>query len=83
MLPILFALLSLVLFALGWRRMPEKRRRTYAYAGFIAFALLAVGIAGCGGGGGGGGGHNVTIKANYVGDSNYAASSGTANITVQ
>jgi hypothetical protein len=81
LLPILFALLSIVLFVLGWRWMPEKRRRTYTYAGFVAFALLAVAIAGCGGGGGGGG-HNVTIKASYVGDSNYAASSGTTNITV-
>jgi hypothetical protein len=82
LLPILFALLSIVLFGLGWRWMPEKRRRGYAYAGFVAFALLAVTIAGCGGGGGGGG-HNVTIKASYVGDTNYAASSGTTNITVQ
>ncbi|HTA58791.1 MAG TPA: protease pro-enzyme activation domain-containing protein [Candidatus Baltobacteraceae bacterium] len=82
LLPILFALLSIVLFGLGWRWMPEKRRRTYAYAGFVAFALLAVGISGCGGGGGGGG-HNVTIKASYVGDTNYGASSGTTNITVQ
>jgi hypothetical protein len=64
--------------------MPEKRRRTYAYAGFLAFALLAAGIAGCGGGGGGGGGgHTATIKASYVGDTNYAASSGTTTITVQ
>jgi subtilase family serine protease len=82
LLPTLFALLSIVIFALGWRWMPEKRRRTYAYAGFLAFALLAVTIAGCGGGGGGGG-HTVTIKASYVGDTNYAASSGTTNITVQ
>jgi hypothetical protein len=84
LLPTLFALLSIVLFALGWRWMPEKRRRTYACAGFLAFALLAVTIAGCGGGGGGGGGgHTVTIKASYVGDTNYAASSGSTNITVQ
>jgi len=83
LLPLLFALLSVVLFALGWRWMPERRRRTYAYAGFLAFAVLAVAIAGCGGGGGGGGGHQVTIKASYVGDSNYAASSGNTNITVQ
>lgn len=83
LLPILFALLSMVLFGLGWRWMPERRRRTYAYAGFIAFALLAVTIAGCGGGGGGGSGHNVTIRASYVGDTNYAASNGTTNITVQ
>jgi hypothetical protein len=82
LLPLLFALLSIVLFALGWRWMPEKRRRTYAYGGFLAFALLAVTIAGCGGGGGGGG-HTVTIKASYVGDTNYAASSGSTNITVQ
>ncbi len=78
----LFALLSIVFFALGWRWMPEKRRRTYAYAGFLAFALLAVAIAGCGGGGGGSG-KTVTIKASYVGDTNYAASSGTTKITVQ
>jgi len=82
LLPVLFALLSVVFFALGWRWMPEKRRRTYAYAGFLAFALLAVAIAGCGGGGGGSG-KTVTIKASYVGDTNYAASSGTTKITVQ
>jgi hypothetical protein len=82
LLPALFALLSIVFFALGWRWMPEKRRRTYAYAGFLAFALLAVAIAGCGGGGGGSG-KTVTIKASYVGDTNYAASSGTTKITVQ
>jgi hypothetical protein len=81
LLPILFALLSIVLFGLGWRWMPEKRGRKYAYAGFVAFALLAVAIAGCGGGGGSG--HTLTIKASYVGDTNYAASSGTTNITVQ
>jgi hypothetical protein len=75
-------LLSIVIFALGWRWMPEKGRRTYAYAGFLAFALLAVTISGCGGGGGGGS-HTVTIKASYVGDTNYAASSGTTNILVQ
>ncbi len=84
LLPTLFALLSIVIFALGWRWMPEKRRRTYAYAGFMAFALLAVAIAGCGGGGGGGGGtHTAAIKASYVGDTNYAASSGSTSITVQ
>jgi hypothetical protein len=78
-------LLSIVLFALGWRWMPEKRRRAYAYAGFLAFAVLAVTIAGCGGGGGGStnGTHTATIKASYVGDANYAASSGSTTITVQ
>jgi hypothetical protein len=82
LLPTLFALLSIVLFALGWRWMPEKRRHTYVYAGLLAFVLLAVAIAGCGGGGGSSSGKTVTIKANYVGDTNYAASSGTTTITV-
>jgi hypothetical protein len=82
LLPTLFALLSIVFFALGWRWMPEKRRRTYGYVGLLAFALLAVAIAGCGGGSGSGGGKTATIKANYVGDTNYAASSGNTTITV-
>ncbi len=82
LLPLLFALLSMVLFMFGWRWIPEKRRRTYAYTGFLAFALLAAGIVGCGGGGGGGG-HTATIKASYVGDTNYAASSGTTTIAIQ
>jgi hypothetical protein len=83
LVPTSFALIGIALFALGWKWMPEKGRRRYAYAGFVAFALLSVAIAGCGGGGGGGGGHTVTIKANYTGDTNYAASSGTATITIQ
>jgi len=83
--PLLFAALSIVLFALGLRWMPEKRRRVYATAGFLAFALLAAGIAGCGGGGGSNnGGHTVTVKATYAGDANYAGSSGkTPPITIQ
>jgi len=83
LVPTAFALIGIALFALGWKWMPEKGRRRYAYAGLVAFALLSVAIAGCGGGGGGGGGHTVTIKANYMGDTNYAASSGTATITIQ
>jgi len=72
-------MLSVVLFALGWRWMPEKRRRNYAYVGFIAFALLAVAIAGCGGGGGGGV-KTLNIKATYAGDTNYATSTVNAQI---
>ena len=81
--PAVFAALSAVLFALGWRWMPEKRRRAYAYAGLVAFALLAAGlVVGCGGGGGGGGSKTVTVKATYAGDTNYATSSGTVLVTV-
>ena len=50
--PLMVALVSLLLFALGWRWMPEGRRRAYAYAGLVAFVLLVVGIAGCGEGAG-------------------------------
>ncbi len=84
--PLVVALASLLLFVLGLRWMPAGRRqRAYVYAGLMAFALLAVGIAGCGssgGGGGGGGGSTRTITANYPGDTNYSPSSGSTTITV-
>jgi len=80
LIPVLIALLSIVLFALGWRWMPEKRRGAYAYAGFLAFALFAVSIAGCGGGGGG---HSVTINAAYSGDGNYTSSTASAGVAVR
>ena len=83
-MPAILALLSLLLFALGWRWMPEGRRRAYAYAGLVAFVLLVVGIAGCGGGSTstGGGGTTRTINASYPGDANYSSSSGSVLITV-
>ena len=81
-LPLLFALLSLVLFALGWRWIPQNRRRAYVYAGFLVFALMAVGIAGCGGGGGSSGGKTITVNAVYAGDTNYTGSNGGTNITL-
>jgi len=67
-------------------KMPRARRRGYAYAGLVVFALAAAGIAGCGGGGGSGTtpqGKTVTITANFTGDSNYTASSGNTSVTVQ
>ena len=83
-MPVILALLSLLLFALGWRWMPEGRRRAYAYAGLVAFVLLVVSIAGCGGGSTstGGGGTTRTINASYPGDTNYSSSSGSVLITV-
>jgi len=83
--PILAALLSLLLFALGLRWIPRARRRAYAYAGLLAIALLVGVIAGCGGGGGGssGGGSSRTITASYPGDTNYVGQTGTVSITVQ
>ena len=82
MLPLLFALLSMVLFAIGRRWIPQRRRRAYVYAGFLVFALMAVGIAGCGGGGGSSGGTTITVNTVYAGDTNYAGSNGSTNITL-
>jgi hypothetical protein len=82
-LPIISALLSLLLFALGFRFMPQARRRAYAYAGLVGIALLVGVVAGCGGGGGGSSGGNRTITAAYAGDTNYTSSNGTVGITVQ
>jgi len=84
-IPWFVALASAVLFALGRRWMPAGRRRAYVYAGLIAFALLAAGIAGCGGGGSGSSGTGPgprTINAVYPGDTNYKPSNGSVTITV-
>ena len=84
-LPLLVALVSLLVFALGMRWISPPRRRAYALAGIVAIALLVGGVAGCGGGGGGGNGGTIrNITATYAGDSNYAAApSGSVPITVQ
>jgi len=84
-IPFIVALASAVLFALGWRWFPTGRRRAYAYAGLVAFALLAAGIAGCGGGGSGTSGSGPgtrQINAVYPGDTNYMPSNNSVNITV-
>jgi hypothetical protein len=86
-LPIALLTLSALLYFILLRGMPENRRRAFGYAGLVAFALLAAGIAGCGGGGGGSStppstGKTVTINASYPGDGNYTGSSGSKMITV-
>ena len=82
--PVVLAALSIVLFALGLRWMPETRRRAYAYAGLLAFAVLAAGMAAGCGGGGGGSSNTLNVKATYAGDTNYAAStSATTTILLQ
>jgi hypothetical protein len=85
-MPIILLALSILgcLTLLRW--LPKNKKRSYAYASLIAFALLAVGIVGCGGGSSGGnnpGGKTVTITANYAGDTNYTSSSGQTQINVQ
>jgi hypothetical protein len=83
---ILLAMLALsaALYFGAMRGMEGNRRRAYAYAGLVAFALLAAGIAGCASSSGGGGskGRTVTLNATYPGDTNYLTSSGSATITV-
>jgi hypothetical protein len=65
-------------------KMPSPRRRGYAYAGLVLFALTAAGIAGCGGGGKSTPpARTVTITAKFAGDTNYTASSGTTTVSVQ
>jgi hypothetical protein len=83
--PILLLAMSIVAYLALLRWMPPNRKRAYAHAGLVVFALMAVAIAGCGGGGGGGGGggKTVTINASYPGDANYNSSTGLTNIVVQ
>jgi hypothetical protein len=81
------ALVLLAFFLLMLPRVPDAKRRVYAYAVLLLFACATVGIAGCGGGGGGGGGgtgHVDNITATYIGDANYATSgSAILQISVQ
>jgi len=83
-IPLVAALASAALFALGLRWIPAGQKRAYAYAGLVAFVLLAAGIAGCGGGSGssGSGPGTRSIKASYPGDTNYTGSSTTITITI-
>jgi hypothetical protein len=81
--PLLVAVLSLLLFALGLRWIPATRRRAYTYAGLLVIALLVGVIAGCGGGGGNNSGTTRTIGATYSGDANYTTSVATTTIQIQ
>jgi subtilase family serine protease len=83
--PAILALVSLLLFVLGMRLVPQTRRRAYTYAGLLVIALLVGVVAGCGGGGGGGnsGSGTRTIAASYPGDTNYTSSNASGQIVVQ
>jgi len=83
MVPLVVLAMAVVLFLGMIRWMPKNRRRSYAYAALIAFALLVSVVAGCGGGSGGSNGtKTVTITGTYPGDANYVNSSGTTMIQV-
>ncbi|HEY6268018.1 MAG TPA: protease pro-enzyme activation domain-containing protein [Candidatus Acidoferrum sp.] len=74
------AILLLIIFLLGRRYVPA-RRRGLALASLVLFALAAAGIAGCGGGGGP---RTASITTVYSGDSNYSTStSAAAPVTIQ
>jgi subtilase family serine protease len=83
--PFILLALSIVAYLGLLRWAPENQKRAIAYASLIVFALLAVGIAGCGGGSGRNNtaGKTVTVTANYSGDTNYTSSSGQTQINVQ
>jgi hypothetical protein len=83
-LPITLLAFAAILYLASVQRMQHGRRRNFAYAGLLVFALLVAGVSGCGGGGSSsGGGHTVTINASYAGDTNYTASSGKVSVVVQ
>lgn len=87
-LPLGIVSLLLIVFLAMQRRLSMGKRVGYAAAGFILFACIALGIAGCGGsgsgGGGGGGSHTDSITAVYSGDTNYAGSTSSATpVTIQ
>jgi hypothetical protein len=68
-------------------RMASSRERRYAYAVALFLLASAIGVAGCGGSSSGGGGGGVTthidsVSAQYMGDTNYAASPKSAAISV-
>jgi hypothetical protein len=79
------ALLLLVLFLLGLKRIPANYRRGYACLGLFLLVSLVADLVGCGGyGGGGGGPHYDSITAVYSGDGTYAGSTSAAStITIQ
>jgi len=83
--PAILALVSLLLFVLGMRLVPQTRRRAYTYAGLLVIALLVGVVAGCGGGGSGSntGSGTRTIAASYPGDTNYTSSNASGQIVVQ
>jgi len=72
------------LYAVFLWKTPSPRRRGYAYAGLVLFALTVAGIVGCGGGGKSTPpARTVTITAKFAGDTNYTASSGATTVSVQ
>jgi subtilase family serine protease len=83
-LPTTLLALVMIVYLVYVQRIQKGRRRNFAYAGLLAFALLVAGVSGCGGGGSSsGGGHTVTLNASYVGDANYTASSGSTTVVVK
>ena len=75
-------LLAIIVFLLTIRM--RGPRLGFAYGAIALFLIASATLAGCSGGSSGGNtGKTVTITAKYAGDTNYAASTGTGNVTVQ
>lgn len=81
------AWLLFVVFLVSLKHLPKAKRRGYACAGLLLFAVIAAGIAGCSGTGSSsssGSSHTRSITAVYSGDANYSGStSPAATVTVQ
>ncbi len=79
--PLLILAWVIVIPALLVLRLSQKRRRGYVYATLLLLAAFTTAAAGCNGGGSSA--HGISITAQYSGDTNYSASSGTTSVTKQ
>src|SRR6266567_1000985 len=77
---LLLACVSLIL-ALVVLRLFRDRRRGYVYATLLLLLGFVAAVAGCSSGSSGP--STISITAQYSGDSNYSASSGTSSVTKQ
>jgi hypothetical protein len=79
--PLVLLLCVSMLLAYLTLRLSRSRRRGFVYASVILLAGLAAVITGCGSSGGSSGSHTISINAQYSGDTNYAASTGSTIVT--
>ena len=81
--PLLILVCVIVILTLLLLRLSQNRRRGYVYATLLLLAPFATAVAGCNNGGGPSGPRTISITAQYSGDTNYSASSGTTSVTKQ
>jgi hypothetical protein len=80
--PLFILVCVLVILALLVLRLSQNRRRRYVYATMLLLAAFATAVTGCNNSAGSSA-HTISITAQYSGDTNYSASSGTTSVTKQ